>query len=95
LKNRTAAPSKIFDLHPHSPGNDGNGSNVNSNSAISGMPYRSVPKGIEAVYQELAGEKHRKLRLGWQVLKDQTACSPRSCGTHRETQTSFGKVWVD
>jgi len=97
--NRVEKPNShsipIFDLHPHSPGNDGNGSNVKSSSASGRDAMQVHAARLESCAAGNDRRKTSQVKNGWLVLKGQSAYPPRFGGTGREKQTSFGKVWAD
>jgi hypothetical protein len=84
-----------FAPHPHSPGNDGNGSIVRSSLFV----WKSV---VQILAEKCWGctirngkRKTSQTKTGWKVLKGQSAYPLRFSGTGREKQTSFGNIWAD
>jgi hypothetical protein len=58
----------VFYLYPHSPGNDGNVSNVKSSLVFGKVSCSDMPKGIPG-WQEAAGEKTSQAKTGMADLE--------------------------
>lgn len=95
LTNSMAISSQLFDMRPHSPGNDGNVSNVKSNLVYSRPLHNIISKGIKICVAGNGRRKTSHAKTRWKILKEWSAYPPRTSGTGREKRTSFGKVWAN